>query len=107
MPGIGVANAAGLRNTSPPSLMYGSTPGTRSGRRLRRESPPPGVLITAVRPAAAMLEVVPGGVVAIDDVVAGDQHFDRQAAARVGDAADRPAALQRTLARDGVERRSR
>ena len=52
VPGIGAANAAGFRNSRPPSLMNGSTPGTRSGRRTLREAPPPGVLITATRPAA-------------------------------------------------------
>ena len=40
----------------------------------------------------------------VDDVVAGDLHFHRQAAARVEDAAERPSALQRAGARRVVER---
>ena len=71
-PGCGVANAAGFRNSSPPSLMNGSTPGTRSGRRMLRDAPPPGVLMTAVRSAAGLFEHVPGAV-DVDDVVAGDR----------------------------------
>jgi mono/diheme cytochrome c family protein len=37
VPGFGVANAAGFRKMSPPFTTYGSTPGTRSGRRLARD----------------------------------------------------------------------
>src|SRR5262249_23928195 len=59
VPGFGVANAAGFRNSTPPLWRNGSTPGTRSGRRTLRELPPPGVLISAVRPAAGLLKTVP------------------------------------------------
>ena len=56
-----------------------------------REAPPPGVLMTAVRPAAGLCEELPAAV-HVDDVRPGDQHRHRQAAARVDDAADVPAA---------------
>ena len=82
--------------------MNGSTPGTRSGRRTLRELPPPGVLMTAVRSAAGLLKTLPGAV-DVDDVGARDRHVDRQAAARVDDAADVPAAER---SRDAVPRRS-
>ena len=74
--------------------MNGSTPGTRSGRRMLREAPPPGVLMTAVRSAAGFAKTLPGRV-EVDDVGPDDQHVDRQAAARVDDAAEVPAAEQR------------
>ena len=95
VPGAGVANAAGFRNSSPPSLMNGSTPGTRSGRRMLRELPPPGVLIDRHAIRRRVGEDVAGGV---DDrrcrgrVI---EHVDRQAAARVDDAADVPPAEHR------------
>ena len=103
MPGCGVANAAGFRNSSPPSSMNGSTPGTRSGRRVLREAPPPGVLMTATRSAAALFQTLPRAV-HVDDVVAGDQHRDRQAAARVEDRADVPAAEQRLVPAPALDR---
>src|SRR6476660_1473040 len=59
VPGFGVVNAAGLRKSSPPSLINGLTPGTRLGRRTFREAPPPGVLTTAVRSAAWVRNTVP------------------------------------------------
>ena len=39
--------------------MNGLTPGTRSGRLVAREDPPPGVLMTAVRSAAALDQTAP------------------------------------------------
>ena len=59
VPGAGVAKAAGFRNSRPPSLMNGSTPGIRSGRRTLREAPPPGTLMIAVRPAAGLAKMLP------------------------------------------------
>src|SRR5262249_39352123 len=59
VPGSGVANAAGFRNRRPPSSMNGSTPGTTSGRRVARDAPPAGTLMTAVRPAAALVQTAP------------------------------------------------
>ena len=99
VPGFGVANAAGFRKMRPPSSMNGSTPGIRSGRRVAREAPPPGVLMTAVRSAAALFQTMPAAV-HVDDVVARDEHRNRQTAARVGDAADRPSALERAVRRE-------
>src|SRR6185369_13153380 len=48
-PGPGIANAAGLIRLR--SLFrYGLTPGMKLGRRMFREAPPPGVLITPTNP---------------------------------------------------------
>src|SRR6267143_6370263 len=61
VPGAGVANAAGFRMSR--SLdKYGLTPATRSGRRTLREAPPPGVLMTAMKPGGNGLAplIVPG-----------------------------------------------
>src|SRR5262245_45145558 len=58
VPGWGVVNAAGLMRLRS-LLRYGFTPGIRSGRRVARLEPPPGVLITAVRPAAAEAHTTP------------------------------------------------
>src|SRR6266550_6760047 len=61
VPGAGVAKAAGFKMSR--SLdKYGLTPATRSGRRTLREAPPPGVLITAVKPGGNGLAalIVPG-----------------------------------------------
>ena len=44
MPGCGVVNAAGFSQRTP-SLRYGSTPGTRSGRCVPRLLPP-GIFVT-------------------------------------------------------------
>ena len=99
VPGCGVANAAGFRKSSPPSVMNGSTPGTRSGRRTLRVAPPPGVLMIAMRSAAGCAKMLPGRVT-IDDVRPHDLHRHRQAAARVDDAADLPAAEQRAAQPD-------
>ena len=59
VPGFGVEKAAGLKNSRPPFEMNGSTPETRSGLRTLRVEPPFGVLITAVRPTAGLLNTVP------------------------------------------------
>ena len=88
VPGFGIAKAAGLRIVRS-LLRNGSTPGTRSGRRTLRELPPPGVLMTAVRPAAGSA-VEDARRVHVDDVRARDLHGDRQAAAHVDDACPLP-----------------
>jgi hypothetical protein len=59
VPGAGVANAAGLRNTRPPFSTKGFTPGTRSGRRTLRDEPPRGVLMIAARSAAGLAKMFP------------------------------------------------
>src|SRR6185369_7560746 len=49
VPGAGIEKAAGLSRLRS-LLRYGLTPGIRLGRRMLREAPPPGVLITPTNP---------------------------------------------------------
>ena len=103
VPGFGVAKAAGFRKMRPPSSMNGID----AGDQVR---PPRGARGAAAgrvdHGRAVRRRVVPDepAAVDVDDVIARDEHRNRQAAARVGDAADRPSALSAPFARNRVER---
>ena len=91
VPGLGIAKAAGLRIVRS-LLINGLAPGIRSGRRTLRELPPPGVLITAVPPAAGLPKMPAAST--YKDVRAGYLHGDRESAARIQDRSNVPSSQQ-------------